>query len=223
MSLSILPRHPGLWATSRLRHLATQAFTPNVRDWLTLIAFGILATCSSTFMDDLLKSVLANVTSREIKQVPGHAILRVVFPLALGLAVVPRSGAGCVMGGTAALAGASLQWAGLRGESIGFGALTSLIATGPLLDWTLRRTHGGWRQVLSFALAGMTSNVLALAVRGTTKALGWEAPLRRPLMEWLSQAVGTYILCGLLAGLISSVILFSIRSRPDAPPPETDA
>lgn len=206
MSTALLPKHPGLSATTRLRLIATDAISPTVRDWLTLALFGVLAACSSTFLN------------LEIRRVPGHAILRVVFPFALGLAIVPRRGAGCVMGGTAALAGAIFQYAGVRGEGIGFGALTSLIATGPLLDWTLRRAQGGWRQIVSFALAGLASNLLALGVRGAAKASGWEAAGRRPLAEWLTQAVGTYILCGLIAGLISGVILFSIRPRKnDAP------
>lgn len=211
MSSSILPRHPGLWATSRLRAIASHAVSSNGRDWLLLATFGVLATCSSVFLD------------LGLKRIPGQAILRVVFPLALGLAVVPRRGAGCVMGGTAALTGASLQWIGLRGESIGFGALTSLIATGPLLDWTLRRANGGWRQVVAFAWAGMVSNLLALGVRGAVKALGWEAAGRRPFAEWLTQAVGTYVLCGLIAGLISGLMLFSIRPRQKPPSAEVDA
>lgn len=209
MSASLLPKHPGLWATTRLRAIATPAVSPNVRDWAMLALFGILAACSSTFLD------------LGIQRIPGHAIIRVVFPLALGLALVPRRGAGCVMGGTAAITGACFQFAGLRGESIGFGAMTSLIATGPLLDWTLRRANGGWRQLVSFALAGLASNLLALGVRGVAKAMGWEAAGRRPLAEWLAQGVGTYIACGLIAGLISGLVLFSVRPRRE--PPATEA
>jgi hypothetical protein len=206
MSASLLPLHPGLSSTTRLRPLATDATAATIRDWVLLALFGVLAACSSTFLD------------LGIKRIPGHAILRVVFPMALGLALVPRSGAGSVMGGTAALTAVALQLAGFRGEALGLGACTSLIATGPLLDWTLRRAHNGWRQYVAFALAGVASNLLALAVRGAAKALGWEAAGRRPLVEWLTQAVGTYIACGLIAGLISGAILFSLRPRRDEHP-----
>ena len=203
MSASLLPQHPGLFSTTRLRQLATDATGATVRDWLLLAAFGVLAACSSTFLD------------LGIKRIPGHAILRVVFPMALGLALVPRRGAGCVMGGTAAITAGVFQLAGFRGEAVGLGAFTSLTATGPLLDWTLRRANSGWRQYVAFSLAGLASNLLALGVRGGAKAIGWEAAGRRPLGEWLSQAVGTYVLCGIIAGFISSIVLFSFRPHRD--------
>lgn len=207
MSTGFLQKHPGLTATTRLRLIASEDVLPSVRDWALLAVFGVLAACSSTFLN------------LGIQRVPGHAILRVVFPFALGLALVPRRGAGSVMGVTAALTGAGLQYAGFRGEGMGFGALTSLIATGPLLDWTLRRANGGWRQIVAFAFAGLASNLLALGVRGTAKALAWESSSgKRPLGEWLTQAVDTYILCGLIAGLISGAVLFSVRPRHDHAP-----
>ena len=71
-----------------------------------------------------------------LRQVPGHAILRSVLPMALGLACVPRRGAGCVMGGTALGTATCL---GLFGHGPGVGNLTSLALTGPLLDLALRR------------------------------------------------------------------------------------
>lgn len=201
MSAVLLPRHPGLSATTRLHPLATNAAAATVRDWFVLGVFGVIAACSSTFLD------------LGISRIPGHAILRVVFPMAMGLALVPRLGAGCVMGGTAAITAGCFQAAGFRGEALGLGAFTSLCATGPLLDWTLRRAASGWRQYAAFAFAGLASNLLALGVRGTAKAIGWEAAGRRPLGEWLTQAVGTYIACGLIAGLISGLILFSVWPR----------
>jgi hypothetical protein len=201
MPATLLPRHLGLGATTRFRAWTNQAATPALHDWLLLAALGVVAAWASTFLD------------LGLRRVPGHAILRVVFPMALGLALVPRRGAGCVMGGTAALAAAGLHLAGVRGEGLGLGAFTSLIATGPLLDVSLRRAQGGWRQTAAFVVAGLTSNLMALGVRGATKALGWEAPGRRPLGEWLFHAVGTYVLCGIVAGLVSAVALFSWRGR----------
>lgn len=203
MAVAVLPRHPGLFATTRLRLIATDATWPTIRDWAILVLCGVLAACASTFLD------------LGLRRIPGHAIIRVVFPLAMGLALVPRRGAGSVMGGSAAITGAILQAYGARGDGIGFGGLTSLIATGPLLDWTLRRSHGGWKQIVMFALAGLASNLLAFGVRGTAKWLGWEAIGRRPFGEWLSQAGLTYPLCGLIAGLICGAVLFSVRPRPE--------
>lgn len=201
MSALNLPRHPGLFSTTRLRRMASHEMTATLTDWLILLSAGILAACASVFLD------------LGIKRIPGHAILRVVFPMAVGLALVPRRGAGCAMGTTAFLTGVLLHMTGFKGEGLGVGALASLTATGPLLDLALHRVNGGWRQYLAFALAGLSSNVLAFVIRGVAKATGFEAPGRRPLGEWLLEASVTYVACGLLAGLISGVILFYGRSR----------
>jgi hypothetical protein len=191
----LLAPNPGLSAATRLRWLASDRSSASVRDWLILASAGILAACSSTFLDYNLR-------------IPGHAILRVVFPMAVGLALVPRHGAGCVMGAAAALTSGSLRLGGFGGEGLSLGALTSLTATGPLLDWMLRRTSGGWRLYAAFAVAGLASNLLALTVRGVAKASGWEHLGARPLADWLSQAAFTYTACGLLAGLISGGVWF---------------
>jgi hypothetical protein len=205
MAVLNLPRHPGLFSTTRLRLVVSRETSATLTDWLILLSAGILAACSSMFLD------------LGIKQVPGHAILRVVLPMAAGLALVPRRGAGCVMASTAFVTGMSLQLAGFRDEGQGVGALTSLIATGPILDWTLRRTNGGWRLYVAFALAGLSSNLFAFTVRGGAKVMGWERVGKRGLESWLAQASVTYVVCGLLAGLISGVILFYGRT-PDAEP-----
>jgi hypothetical protein len=81
------------------------------------------------------------------------------------------------------------------------------------MDVSRRRAQGGWCQTAAFVVAGLTSNLIALGVRGATKALGWEAPGRRPLGEWQLPAVGTYVLCGIVTGLVSAVVLFSWRGR----------
>ncbi len=208
MAVTLLPRHPGLSATTRLQSLASDEASATLHDWMILLAAGVLAACASTFLD------------LNIRRVPGQAILRVVFPMAVGLAMVPRRGAGCAMATTALLTGIFFRYAGLKGEAMGLGALTSLAATGPLLDWTLSRAKGGWRQYLLFALAGMSSNLVALAVRGGAKYMGWEHAGRRPLWEWLSQASYTYIACGLLAGLASGAILFYASDKTPSTPVE---
>ncbi len=201
MDVLQLPLHPGLCSTTRLGLIVSDEVTVTVRDWLVLLTAGILAACASTFLD------------LHIRGIPGHAILRVVFPMAMGLALVPRRGAGTVMGGSALVTGVVFRMCGFKGEELGLGALTSLVATGPLLDWTLRRANGGWRQYVAFAIAGLASNLLALTVRGTAKAVGWERSGTRPLFEWLLQASVTYVACGLLAGLLSGAVLFYGRRR----------
>lgn len=207
----ILRRHSGLAATTRLQILVADSVSAPGADWMLLFVFGALAAFSSACID------------LGIQRVPGHAILRVVFPLALGLAVVPRRGAGTIMGTSALLVASLLNLSGLKSEGLGIGALTSLVATGPLLDWTLRKAHTGWQQYVGFTLAGLLSNLLALGVRGGLKATGFELPGRRPLMEWLGQASITYCLCGVAAGLLSAIVLFYGRRTHDDPPQEQHA
>lgn len=196
MPLSNLPRHPGLFATTRLRIFASEPLAAPLADWLLLISFGAIAAICSACLD------------LQIRGIPGHAILRVVFPIALGFAFVPRRNAGTVMGLSALVTAMLLRMSGLQSEELGFGAFTSLLATGPLLDLTLRRANSGWKQYAAFAIAGLASNLLALLARGTAKWVGFEAPGRRPIGEWLMQASLTYTLCGLAAGIISGIVLF---------------
>jgi hypothetical protein len=191
-----------------LQTIASHATRTSARDWLILLSAGAIAACASNFLDFDLR-------------VPGHSILRVTFPLVLGLALVPRHGAGCVMAASAALTSGGLRLGGFAGEGLSLGALTSLVATGPLLDWTLRRVSGGWRLYVSCALAGLASNLLALCVRGGAKAYGFEHLGARPLSVWLPQAAVTYVVCGLLAGLISAGVLFYARDRNRTTPTET--
>ena len=158
-----------------------------------LLSFGVLATLCMALLDLSLR-------------IPGNAILRAVFPMALGLALVPRQCAGSVMG-LGALASATVLKAGGMG-GLGFGALTSLALTGPLLDLGLWRAAEGWRLYAGFIVAGLGSNLAALLVRGGTKLLGLEHLAARPAVEWWPVAVGTYALCGALAGLLSAVVWF---------------
>ena len=181
--------------------MTSEGISAPAADWMLLISFGAIAAFSSTCLD------------LGIHRIPGHAILRVVFPIALGLAIVPRRGAGTVMGGSALVTAMLLRVGGIQGEGLGLGALTSLLATGPILDVALRRTNGGWKQYAAIAVAGLSSNLLALLLRGAAKAIGFEPPGRRPLGEWLAQASVTYVLCGLATGVISGVVLFYVRRR----------
>lgn len=204
----ILPLHRELHASSRLRALASPRITAGLRDWLWLFSAGMAAAVASTFLNFHLR-------------IPGHAILRAVLPVTLGLALVPRRGAGCVMGGAALLTAAGLHVGGAAGEGLSLGALASLTAVGPLLDWTLRRAETGRGRYVAFALAGLSANLLALAVRGGAKALGWDHAGARPLALWLPTAAVTYTACGLLAGLLCGAVLFYGRDRENSPSTET--
>ena len=200
MASGMLARHEGLRATTRLGFLNTSQETVQPWEVLVLLGAGVGAALASMFVD-------LNV------RIPGHSILKVVIPIAAGFAIVPRRGSGSVMGLTALATSLFLRQGGFAGDGMSLGSLTSLTATGPLLDWTLRRTQGGWMLYVGFALAGLASNVLALFVRGGAKLIGFEHAGGRPLASWLTQASYTYVLCGLGAGLISGMLWFYSRRR----------
>jgi hypothetical protein len=142
-------------------------------------------------------------------RLPGSSILKATLPVALGLAIAPQRGSGLVISGGALVAVAFMKrFFGIGG---GLGALTSLLALGPVLELLLWNAKNGWGLYLRFAAAGVLANCLAFAVRGGGKAAGLDGLSMRPLADWLTVAPWTYAACGLVAGLFSGLLLF--RSR----------
>ena len=164
-------------------------------EMILLASAGIVAATATAFLELRLR-------------IPGHAIIRAVFPMAFGLAVAPRYMAGTIMGASALVSAMTINTVGLA--AVGVGALTSLTLTGPLLDLALWRARRGWRLYLGFALAGLGANLAAFAVRAGTKLAGLDHAAGRPLVAWWPPAIGTYALCGVLAGLISAGVWFQL-------------
>ncbi len=193
----ILHVHEGLRVHGRVRVLAVSADRVSALELGLLVLLGAAAAAGAVLPDFNLR-------------IPGHAILRSVVPLALGMALVPRRGSGVVMSGSA-LATALLLRLGNLGP--GAGAFTSLCLTGPLLDLALARARRGWHVYLGLVLGGLVSNLAALLVRGGLKAFLLETPGARPAGAWFSQAIITYPVCGMLAGLLSALLWFQLRER----------
>jgi hypothetical protein len=193
-----LSLHAGLWPHSRIAALtgASQRF----RYWE--IALLLLCGISAVLAVELLPS--------PIKKMPGQAILRSMLPLALGMAAVPRYGSGCVMSMSSLLTIGCLR---LGTSELGVGAMTSACLVGVLLDAALLYAKRGWQLYGGFVLAGLTGNLAAMAARGGKKFIGLDDLLDRPWDQWLSQATVTYPLFGIVAGLVSSILLFSLRER----------
>lgn len=200
---TLLALNESLVRRSRLGGSVSADSDVRARELLLLVGCGLAAAVFSALVDFNLR-------------VPGHAILRAVLPLSLGMALVPRRGAGMTMGAAAivGLAGLSLAGAG----EIGLGATTSLIVTGPLIDLAVRRARPGWRLYASFSAAGLLANLAAFVVRGGAKAIGGSGAGLRPLHDWLTVAPVSYVACGLLAGLVSAAIWFRASDRPPIPP-----
>lgn len=197
MRLTALSTHPGLAGTSRLQVLTRETQWSDTAAMLILLGAGVGAALSTVYLEMGLR-------------MPGHAILRAVFPMALGLSMAPRRLGGMVMG-TGAIGAVLVIKAGGLG-AIGVGALTSLALTGPLLDAALWHARRGWRLYMAFALAGLGSNLAALVVRAGAKYLGFTHVTGRPLAAWWMQATVSYAVCGILAGLISATIWFKLSS-----------
>jgi hypothetical protein len=194
----VLPLNEPLLAQSRPGSLAASGRV-GVLEVLTLIAMGAVAAGLTTFVDLHLR-------------IPGHHILFAVFPMALGFALVPRRRAGTLMGLSALAFTGGFNLLGAHPG--GVGALTSLLATGPLLDLALRWGQRGVRLYGAFLVGGAASNALAFVVRGTAKALAIGGVAgTRAFGNWWPQAIATYTLAGLLAGLISAGAWFHLRRR----------
>ncbi len=145
-------------------------------------------------------------------RIPGNAIVLAVIPVALGFALAPRRLAGVVMSASAYGTATAFSLAGLT--RYGTGAIISLSVTGLILEVALARARRGRGLYLGMVLAGIISNLLALASRGTSKLLGLDAAGgMRPFSDWIHQAPVTYTLCGAVAGLIGAVCCFRLRER----------
>lgn len=197
MNAPALSRHSSLDSVRRLR-LGGWATSDTISkaETIALLACGIAAT--------------AMVTLAEFKlRIPGHSILRAVFPMAFGLALVPRRGAGTLMGlgavGTAGLFG--LFNVGDRG----LGSMTSLCLIGPALDVALRRVSSGRGVYIGLTLAGIAANLAALLVQTYAKSAGWDAGGGKSVAAWLPFAAMTYPTCGGVAGLVSAIAWFRCK------------
>ncbi len=179
--------------SSRLSRQLTGETTALLYDGASLILAGFLAAVSAHFLDFNVK-------------IPGHAILRTIIPITLGIALVPRRISGSLIG-ISASAGTLLI--GLTGaEGIGVGATTSMLLAGPILDAALWTSASGKSIVLRCAIAGLLINLVAFAVRGQAKLAGLDSATAKPLKMWFSGALVSYILCGVIAGLICGLLWF---------------
>lgn len=193
----------GVAHAGRFRGLVRNGQSVSALELGALLVFGSLAALASTFIETPWK-------------IPGQAIVQSVIPMALGLSLVPRRLGGSIMTIGSVATVAFLRVAGFGG--VGTGALTSLFLTGPALDLALWGAQGGWRLYVRIVLAGAATNVVALLVRLMTKVWSGDLSGGRRLASWLPEAVWTYPLCGVVAGLIAAFAWFRWASH--GPPEE---
>jgi len=204
MLSTVLSVHEGLGSSGRLRPISRLSGQLSAAELGTLVGMGACAAVLSAYM-------------RLNLGIPGHNIIRVVFPMALGLALVPRRGAGSTMGLSGLASGSLLTLLGAG--RIGPGAITSLALTGVMVDVALLGARRGWSIYVRLALAGLAANMVAFAIRAATK---YSAAGHSLHAIWFSKAGFTYPACGILAGLISAAVWFRATGGGQAGPRSED-
>jgi hypothetical protein len=99
------------------------------------------------------------------------------------------------------------------GVRYGAGAFVSLWVLGPMMDVALRRARSGWRVYAALVTAGLATNWLALGSRAGAKLLGLDLAGARPFDSWWLQAIVTYTLAGVVAGLLGGFAWFNLHGR----------
>lgn len=199
MLTSVLTTHNGLRTAARLPAVARPEAHISSMEMATLLLAGVVAAAATGFM-------------RAGLRIPGSSIVLSALPIGLGLALVPRRGAGSIMAVGAFLTAAGLSVGGF--VAFGPGAMTSLCLTGPMMDVAVAGAGAGWRLYAGLVTAGFAANLLALLQRAAAKLLGLEQPGTRLFAEWWRQAVITYAISGAAAGLLAAICWFKVRSRP---------
>lgn len=179
---------------STLRSLSrVPALNAGQAQWVVSLFAGAAAAAATCLLDFKLG-------------VPGHAILRCVLPMALGLTLAPFRGSGMIMSVSALATGTGLKLAGF-GEK-GIGSIVSLLATGPLLDFAANRARSAKGMWLGLIAAGTLSNVIAFVAQVLAKLMHLETGGGKPLSQWWKMAIWTYPACGAVAGLLTAAVLF---------------
>ena len=189
--------HDGLAAAARFPSLSRHPRRISVLEVALLLGCGAAAAALSGFVKLRLG-------------IPGHSIVLAALPMALGLSLAPRRGAGALVSAGALGSASMLAFAG---ASFGSGSFASLTLLGPMMDLALRGVNsGGFRVYGALVLSGVITNLLALASRAGSKLLGLDVG-GRPFDGWWLQAMVTYTLAGLIAGLLGAVCWFHVRRR----------
>jgi hypothetical protein len=101
------------------------------------------------------------------------------------------------------------------GGEFGWGASVSLWLLGPMMDLALLRVGRGRRLYGALVLAGLGTNLLALGARAVPKILGFDVAGGRAFDSWWAQALATYTVSGIVAGLLGALCWFQASERPE--------
>lgn len=164
---------------------------------ILLVCFGMLAGISVSY----IKLSIG---------IPGHAIIKIMIPMALGLAIAPVRSAGAIMG-ISGLITAFIGQTLLGSLGTGTGAYTGLVCTGVLMDFTLYFANTGWKLYSGLMVSGLIANLIALYVRS-----GFKSFFKINFYDyhtWFQTAAFSYPICGLLAGFLCALLVFKFRNQ----------
>jgi hypothetical protein len=190
--------HDGLLGAGRLPALT------RVRQRISVAELLLLVVCGGA------AAVVVGYAKLSLR-IPGHSIVLAALPMALGVSLAPRRFAGSVMSAGALGTAWALSAAG--GVAYGAGSFASLWLLGPMMDVALRGARRGWPVYAALVLSGVATNLLALGSRAGAKLLGLELAGSRPFDSWWLQAIVTYTLSGVVAGLLGAFCWFHIHDR----------
>jgi hypothetical protein len=193
--------HEGLQRAARVPSLVRARERVSGAELVLLLACGVTAALAVAYVKLGLR-------------IPGHSIVLAALPMVLGMSLAPRRLAGTVMG-AGALGTAWLLSRG--GGNFGWGASVSVCLLGPMMDVALLRVGRGWRLYGALVLSGLATNLVALGVRALPKVLGFDVADGRPFDNWWTQAIVTYTLSGIVAGLLGALCWFQATDRSERP------
>ena len=81
-----------------------------------------------------------------------------------------------------------------------------------MLDFALAGRPQGWRLYGRLTAAGALANLLAFVLRFGLAFFGWQSAGGRYFMSFASVALVSFIVCGALAGLLSAIVWFRLRT-----------
>lgn len=205
MSIAPLGVRTELRSAGRLPVLSREGSGLSMLELCLLLLLGIAAATITAFVHLQLR-------------VPGSVILRAVFPMALGLALVPRRGSALIAGVAAGFTGSLYSLIDVGDTSSG--ALTILWLIGPMLELAMIGATQGWKLYLRFMTAGLATNLIAFLVRAF--AAGSLTAGSKRFGSW-QMTLLSWVLCGAAAGLLSAVVWFRASRKQNQDPAQGSA
>jgi hypothetical protein len=192
-----MPRNLTLEAARRVSWSAASTVDVAAAEWAILLGAG----ATSAVMAVLIRGL----------GIPGSTLLQGLLPMAAGLALVPRRGAGVTMG-TAALA-TGIVLGGIGAGHVNPSELVRLFLLGACLEAGPARADRPGRVWLWFVGAGLAANLLGFGAKALLAQVGLEGWGGRGVFVVWPLRLASFAVCGALAGGLCAVVFFRGRGK----------